>query len=441
MRHRLCRRVLAFCWGSLLVSSLPLLAQANLEVNAGIQFSTPGARGLAMGGAFLGLADDATAAYTNPAGLTTLTRPEVSLESRHWRFSHVFTDQGRLSGKPTGLGVDTIEGLREGTSSNEVTGLSFSSVVYPRSRWRLALYRHELANFEERFKTQGAFLNAPLDRLFPTVNSLSLDIVNLGLSGAYEINDAWSVGVGLSSYDFHLVSRTDRYNVDRSGCLEPGQTYGPPLYTNPVGSQTQNGDDHAFGFNAGFLWRIRDGWTLGGAYRQGPRFDFVAASSVTASDFNGKRERARFDTPDFFGLGLAIQPTEVTTITLDYDRVGYSNLTGRLTGIISGSAENPADELRHFRADDANEIHLGIERAVLFSSYQIFARFGAWYDPDHRIRYTGTTPGFQALFRRGQDEVHYSAGFGFSGGHLQVDGAMELSERVDTVSLSTVVRF
>src|SRR5262245_22487638 len=43
-------------------------------------FSNPGARSSAMGGAFIGVADDASAAVTNPAGLTSLTRKQVYLE-------------------------------------------------------------------------------------------------------------------------------------------------------------------------------------------------------------------------------------------------------------------------------------------------------------------------------------------------------------------------
>ncbi|MFN2441641.1 MAG: hypothetical protein ABR517_03050, partial [Thermoanaerobaculia bacterium] len=53
--------------------ALPLAAQnTDLEALAGLTFNfrNPGARSLAMGGAFLGLADDATAAEANPAGLT-----------------------------------------------------------------------------------------------------------------------------------------------------------------------------------------------------------------------------------------------------------------------------------------------------------------------------------------------------------------------------------
>ena len=70
-------------------------------------FSNPGARSLGFGGAFSGLADDATAAFANPAGLVQLARPEVSVEGRQWQYSVPFAEGGRISGEPTGIGVDT----------------------------------------------------------------------------------------------------------------------------------------------------------------------------------------------------------------------------------------------------------------------------------------------------------------------------------------------
>lgn len=51
-------------------------------VNLQFNFSDPGARSLGFGGAFIGLADDATAAFANPAGLVQLGKPEVSIEVR-----------------------------------------------------------------------------------------------------------------------------------------------------------------------------------------------------------------------------------------------------------------------------------------------------------------------------------------------------------------------
>ena len=54
----------------------------NMDVNSDFPYTflPPGARSVGMGGAFTALADDATAAWSNPAGLLHLSRPEVSVE-------------------------------------------------------------------------------------------------------------------------------------------------------------------------------------------------------------------------------------------------------------------------------------------------------------------------------------------------------------------------
>jgi long-chain fatty acid transport protein len=162
MRHKLVQNSgrAGFVVGLILASVLgprPLSAQTNLETNAGVQFnfSTPGAGNMGLGGAFLALAFDASAAYTNPAGLTTIVQPESLIEARHWKYTHVFTDRGRiqLPDEPPGTGT-----LSDGQAQNQVTGLSYFSYVYPHDRWSFALYRHELVNFEADFSTFGAYL-------------------------------------------------------------------------------------------------------------------------------------------------------------------------------------------------------------------------------------------------------------------------------------------
>ena len=60
-------------------------AQSSLQVPIQFDFLNPSARSLALGGAFVGLADDATAALVNPAGLIGLTRKEISIEGRFRR--------------------------------------------------------------------------------------------------------------------------------------------------------------------------------------------------------------------------------------------------------------------------------------------------------------------------------------------------------------------
>src|SRR5438477_11736024 len=64
----------------------------NSETFSGFQFNfnNPGARSLGMGGAFVAVADDATAVVANPAGLTILQRPELSAEVKFTRYRNTF---------------------------------------------------------------------------------------------------------------------------------------------------------------------------------------------------------------------------------------------------------------------------------------------------------------------------------------------------------------
>src|SRR5262245_62685039 len=85
-------------------------AQTSLQIPLQFDFINPGAKSLALGGAFVGVADDATAAFSNPAGLTRLDGSEVSGELRGFRVSTPFLSAGRLSGSVTNLGTDTVAG-------------------------------------------------------------------------------------------------------------------------------------------------------------------------------------------------------------------------------------------------------------------------------------------------------------------------------------------
>ena len=107
-------------------------AQVNVEAMQGVQFDflAPGARSMAMGGAFVAVADDATAALSNPAGLSKLTRSEVSFELRTRQFKVPYAFSGRLSGTPTGIGVDNVSTatFHEASTSEGKPGFSVSRV-------------------------------------------------------------------------------------------------------------------------------------------------------------------------------------------------------------------------------------------------------------------------------------------------------------------------
>src|SRR5215472_10782626 len=113
--------------------AVPAVAQnTDIESLSGLQFNfgNPGARSLGMGGAFLGLADDASAAEANPAGLTILRKPEISIEARNYLESQLFTT--------TGTFPDVTR-----TAFNHYSRraeLTFASAVYPIGNFTIGAY-------------------------------------------------------------------------------------------------------------------------------------------------------------------------------------------------------------------------------------------------------------------------------------------------------------
>jgi len=426
-------------------------AQVLDEANAGVQFNftPPGARSLAMGGAFIGLADDATAAYANPAGLTILRNPEVSLELRYTNYSHVYTDSGHAEGPATGIGVDTVNGVVFGEADNAIISPSFLSYVYAGDGWALAAYRHQIVDFEADFRTQGAFAGdldaGTLGRLFPVVTELDLEVVNYGFSFAVDATDRLSFGVGASYFDFSVDGQTDRYNFATN-------PFGPASYlaTDLYSSQTQSGSDNDISFNVGVLLRATDKVWLGAVYHDGPSFSFGYSGECGPSDpaycaggYGGSDtfdSRGVFNLPTEYGIGIAYKPTDALTFGADWNRVEYSALAEDFTGIpgLAGSFDE-------FSADDADELHLGVEYLILSVQSPVALRAGAWLDPAHQVTYGGSDPFLSTLWApsaAADDEWHYTFGLGVTiSGKYQVDFAVDLSDRVDTMSLSGVYRF
>src|SRR5262245_43918011 len=180
-------------WKASLVVLLPVLAatslvaQSNSEINSGLQFnfSPPGARSLSLGSAFVGLADDATAAYTNPAGLTSLSRPEFSVEGRRFQYMTEYLYGGSDPTNCTPDRADTCAGLDYREATTIANDFSFGSFVYPIGNLSLAVYFHTLLDFRQSEQTAGAFFNDPAvsggrSRLFPTQGSVSVRIISYG---------------------------------------------------------------------------------------------------------------------------------------------------------------------------------------------------------------------------------------------------------------------
>jgi long-subunit fatty acid transport protein len=412
-------------------------------------FSNPGARSMGFGGAFAALADDATAAFANPAGLVQLVEPEVSIEGRGWSYSTPYAAGGRLFGEPTGVGLDSTPGLRTDRSSESVSGLSFLSVVYPKGDWSFAFYRHQLASFEFRGVLEGLY-SGPypgitfVRREFDQRKTTDLDITSYAVSVAWQVTETLSVGAGVAYFEGTMAARAESYGHVCGGPVAPPcspealSTFfsARPMVPEDLALTTNYTlDDTDAGLVAGFLWSFAERWKLGGSFREGPALsgrsgDLTGPASVGVPPgtlIDGGPLRIKF--PDVFGLGLSYRtPGQRVTVSVEWDRVEYSDIVGAARG-------------EGFLLDDGDELHLGGEYVFLGSSPIVALRLGLWRDPDHQLRYRGENYVAAGVLRAGDAELHAAAGLGVKLERLQLDLGVDLSDLLDTVSLSTIYRF
>ncbi len=378
-------------------------ASAQEEATAfDISLANPGARSLGFGGAFVPLADDATATFANPAGLAQLLEPELTFEVRA---QSILTASG-----DDGLSV---------FSSEETTVLAFLAFVYPWKKISLAVYRNDFANIE----VDTRILGLAGSRAFDIRATNQFKIRTTGISGSYRLSENLSIGAGVAQWQGSLSST-------RLATLGGGLTAEEVRFTRITTS-----DDSDLSLSAGFLWRFAPQWRFGGVYRGGPKFGQRSeelAGPPPLEQLPVQTRQLAFLLPDVLGLGVAFKSkSETMTLSFEWDLVRYSRLLDSLGSPDRGS----------FDLDDGHELHLGFEYVIVRSRPVIALRLGTWREPDHLLRYLGDDPIERATFRGGDTETHYAAGLGLAFRSLKLDLAFDSSTLVKTGSFSLIYSF
>jgi long-subunit fatty acid transport protein len=414
-------------------------AQTSLQIPLQFDFINPGAKSLALGGAFAGLADDATATFANPAGLTQLLGPELSVEIRGTRSLSPFLERGRLSGTIINEGVDVIQGPVFVDSTGTHVGVGYFAGVYPHRsfRWVVAGYRHELARVDQTFLSQGVFQQDPTEftsrRDSPQEGVRNVSITGYGAAGAYKLRQNVSIGGALTLYSFDINSVFRRFDID--GFL------GPPKLDVEFGRSSQLGSDVSvaptFGFTAD-----RGRTRVGVVYRHGASFDF------TTQDGDDPVRVGTFRVPHTLAFGASVRATprllfsgEVTWI--DYSRLIDDFVTDQ--ALATGQQDS-------FSVDDGTEIHFSGQYALLRDSgAPVRLRGGVWYDPDHSVQFDASrtpTTAFDRLFderlgialSEGGSQIHVTGGVGFSiTPRLEFNAGFDAASRQRLLSTSLIV--
>lgn len=424
-----------------LLLASPVVALTDEEVFRDFRFNliNPGARARGIGGAFVSLADDATAAQSNPAGLSFLRRSEFFAELRYADNA----DRSSVISETLPSGLDTF--VATGTSIDDGANLSFLSGVLARKKWSLGLARQELINIRNTTLSGFAFRfqDSPGVVLVEGDGNIDAQVVNWNVSGGYRITDRFSLGASVAYSTLEVQSLVTNTVVDTEGTL----TDQVPVLEPALDLTTAIDDTDAdWIFNLGLLYRVQDKWSIGAMFREGPSFS-VTETIPSTGDANGDGSPDgmdlfgvaaqlgpsfvdRFSLPDTFAIGGSVNVSGRLTVAADVDYIRYSNL---LEGYVPG-VNALTDGDAEFTIDDAVDLRAGVEyvfpnRGSKFPPLAL--RGGLYTEESSSIRAvsTGTESlATEEVFRDAGRQEHLTLGLGFAMKRVKLDLAVDFAE-------------
>ncbi|MBS3804464.1 MAG: outer membrane protein transport protein [Oleiphilaceae bacterium] len=246
-----------------------------------------------LGTAFSGtasLADDATTVFFNPAGMTQLDRPQLSLAGNLILVESEFNDEGSVAAAGTPL-QQPLRGKEDET--DELGSVPNFYYVHPFSeRWRFGL------GINAPFGLKTEYDSDWIGRYHATESELV--VLNINPAVAFAVNDRLSLGLGLSyrHIDTTLKNQVDSFSACFAGAgAIPGagatcaQAHGGPGNRDSDSSVKIEGDDDDVVADLSAHWRVTDNTRVGLIWRQGGDYtldgsaDFRPSASCVEDPF------------------------------------------------------------------------------------------------------------------------------------------------------------
>lgn len=395
-----------FCggWILLFLGASGALAQPYLDLGSSPNFVGSGARALGQGNAFIAVADDATAASWNPAGLAQLEAPEISLAVEAYRRRADLTSRDHAESAATYAG--------------SLQDLNYTSVAFPFNLGRhmvvslnyLKQYRFDR---ELRFDwTQvQPFGTVSLTHDLDQEGSLSV----LGLALAADITRRLALGVTFNVWDDDLTGASSyrKTQVEDVVMTVPMPPFPPMVFNSQVYQEDQLTVDRGYSLVLGGLYRISAAWTLGMVAK--PPYELHMTHEQLLRITPGMAATTTVTEPDvefpwILGVGAAWRPSDPWTVSADATWTQWSEFT--LTE--NGAEQNPITEgsISTEECDDTWSCRVGAEYLLVFEDHVVPLRCGLGYDPTPAVDRT--------------DEFYTaSLGIGFQTGRFMVDLAYE----------------
>ena len=355
----------------------------QVQINSSFNPVGSGARAMGMGGAFIAVADDATAASWNPAGLIQLELPEVSMVGSYFNIR----EELESSSHPE------ASGMNEKSSYN----LNYLGFAYPFKflnhnmvaslNYQRLYDMYKSMNFHYTFA--GTFTDGSPFELDQAVRyKQDGGVKALAPALAVQITPQLSLGMTVNIWTDELFWEngwTQRYYAKGKGNIK-----GVPIETKDSIHEEYSSFE-GINFNAGFLWDVNSVVTVGGVlktpftadmhhrYKYHTQQTYPTYGYTTEGRY-GFSEDVELTMPMSYGLGLAFRLSDVLTTSLDVYRTEWSKF---FLEDAKGNDMSPITGLprKDSHVHDTTQVRTGIEYLIVREKTVIPLRAGLFYDP------------------------------------------------------------
>lgn len=281
---------------------LGLLGAANMAGGAGFALYEGSARGNALGGALVGRADDPSALFYNPAGITQLPGLQV------------------MGGATAIIPKTDILTTHGGTETSFETGSNVWVPPYFYSTYQCTDSIWFGLGVFPRFGLGTEFDAGWLGR-YNSYNAV-IQTLTVNPNVALKVNDKLSLAVGASWMSLDLT-------------LEQKADFGSPSNPNPDTydldvDQSMTGDSSGYGVNMALHYKAFNRMSLGVSYQSRIKHgiegevDFSKPSAVPAAVFNDTKASGEITLPAMVFLGVAFNPVDLLSLELGGVWTGWS---------------------------------------------------------------------------------------------------------------------
>jgi long-chain fatty acid transport protein len=380
------------------IAFLSTLALAN-----GLNLNSIGTKALSMGGAFVGLADDFSTIYWNPAGI-------AHFDKQYFGFYGVdILPTGTYKLSPNIPGVGQIPLVNAETERKHYLA-GMVAYYYPITEKLVAgLGIYTPSGLGANWS--GADF-AALANNNPNVEWTSkIGVVTFAPAVAYRVNDQISLGAALNvNYGIFDVAM-------HAGATES------PLPVVDLGQYEESMNGWGYGATFGALYKLNEKVSLGATFRTASTVKFKGEATISNMPLIGGNSTSDLDRevtwPMWIAGGVAFRPLDKLVLTADLQWTQWSKIdvikTNYKDPLWDAMMQGSGDNERPMHWDDRLQVRFGAEYRVS----NIAFRAGYYYDPspapDKTMNVLVPNYNFHVL----------TAGVGYNLNGLQIDFSIE----------------